>query len=161
MPYTGKMEDKSVEVARLDRTSIDIPDKLDVPYTRKDTINSIAISIATFTFVSCLPMLSGREIPVEYRIILGGLFSVFFVYAILRRTRQRQVEYDSQQTTYAAFISNIRTLVTAEGHESLSDEQFSKLSDGEKVSLLDGSRIWMTKDSDSASVFMGGAQASV
>jgi hypothetical protein len=152
------MEDKSVEVARLDRTSIDIPDKLDVPYTRKDTINSIAISVATFTFVSCLPMLSGKEIPVEYRIILGGMFSLFFIYAILRKTRKRQADYDSQQTTYADFIGKVRAVVSSKGHESLSDEQFSQLSDGEKVSFLDGSRIWMTKDAESASVFMGSAQ---
>ena len=155
MPYTESMEENSKIIATMDSAELSIPDKLEVPYTRRATINSIAISVATFAFVSCLPMLSGREIPVEYRIILGGLFSIVFVFMILHKTKQRQNEYDTQQVDYAEFIGNVRTAVGTNANQSLTDDDMSKLSEGETISFVDGIKVWMTKDKESASLFMG------
>lgn len=151
------MEDNSTIIAKLDREVINIPDKLDVPYTRTETINSIAISIATFTFVACLPMLSGKEIPIEYRIGLGGLFSLVFVYLILHKTKKRQADYDAQQTEYADFIGNVRSVVSDSANKELTYEQLSQINEGETVDFMDGHKVWMTKDKVSAFLHMGPA----
>lgn len=149
------MDEQAIAIAKLDRNSINVPDKLDVPYTLQETLNGILLSVAVMTFVSCIPMLSGREIPVVYRIVLGGLFSAYFVIAILWKSRKHQSVVDAQRIEYADFIGTVRTLMSTHANHNLSDKEISQLNEGKTVSFGNGFGYWMTKDKDFASIFKG------